>query len=147
MGLWRSQVAHRTLNPVVKGPNPFRPATLNFRIFYHIILHYKQKLENFLTGIYYHAHCRSTLTVKLRSIDDFIAIDFVDTGNGISEESIEKIFEPLFTTKQKGTGLGLASCKNIVEQHHGTISVKNNPTTFSIQLPKAPQSFSETKDD
>ena len=87
-----------------------------------------------------------TLTVKLRSIDDFIAIDFIDTGTGISEELIEKIFEPLFTTKQKGTGLGLASCKNIVEQHHGTISVKNNPTTFSIQLPKSPQSFSETKD-
>jgi signal transduction histidine kinase len=87
-----------------------------------------------------------TLTVKLRSIDDFILIDFMDTGTGISEESIGKIFEPLFTTKQKGTGLGLASCKNIVEQHRGTISVKNNPTTFSIQLPKTPQIFSENKD-
>ena len=40
-----------------------------------------------------------TLTVKLRSNDDFIEIDFIDTGNGISEEPIEKIFEPLFTTK------------------------------------------------
>jgi len=88
-----------------------------------------------------------TLTVKLRSNDDFIEIDFIDTGNGISEEPIEKIFEPLFTTKQKGTGLGLASCKNIVEQHKGKISVKNNPTTFSIQLPKAPHSFSETDND
>jgi len=88
-----------------------------------------------------------TLTVKLRSNDDFIVIDFIDTCNGISEESIEKIFEPLFTTKQKGTGLGLASCKNIVEQHHGKISVKNNPATFSIKLPKAPQSFSKTEDD
>jgi signal transduction histidine kinase len=88
-----------------------------------------------------------TLSVKLRSIDDFILIDFIDSGTGISEESIGKIFEPLFTTKQKGTGLGLASCKNIVEQHHGTISVKNNPTTFSIKLPKTPQIFSENKDD
>ena len=88
-----------------------------------------------------------TLTVKLRSIDDNIVIDFIDTGNGISEESIEKIFEPLFTTKQKGTGLGLASCKNIVEQHHGKIYVKNNPTTFSIQLPKTYQSFSKAEDD
>jgi len=63
---------------------------------------------------------------------------------GISEESIGKIFEPLFTTKQKGTGLGLASCKNLVEQHHGIISVKNNPTTFSIQLPIEQQSNTES---
>ncbi|MEM3100840.1 MAG: ATP-binding protein, partial [Candidatus Nitrosotenuis sp.] len=39
------------------------------------------------------------------------------------------------TTKQEGTGLGLASCKSIVEQHNGTIFVSNNPTTFSISLP------------
>ena len=55
---------------------------------------------------------------------------------GISEDNLEKVFEPLFTTKQRGTGLGLASCKNIIEQHQGEISVKNNPTTFTITLPK-----------
>ncbi len=77
-----------------------------------------------------------TLTIKINSINDFVEIDFIDTGDGIPEESIGKIFEPLFTTKQKGTGLGLASCKNIVEQHRGQISVKNNPTTFTIQIPK-----------
>ena len=88
-----------------------------------------------------------TLTIKLSTIDDFVIIDFIDTGLGISKELTEKIFEPLFTTKQKGTGLGLASCKNIVEQHNGKISVKNNPTTFSIQLPKIPKNFLDTKND
>ncbi len=88
-----------------------------------------------------------TLKIKISSIDDFAVIDFIDTGKGIPEESIGKIFEPLFTTKQKGTGLGLASCKNIIEQHNGNISVKNNPTTFSIQLPMAPQSYSEIEND
>lgn len=62
-------------------------------------------------------------------------IQFIDSGEGISEENVNKIFEPLFT-KQKGTGLGLASCKNIVEQHQGEINVTNNPTTFTIILPK-----------
>lgn len=56
----------------------------------------------------------------------------IDSGDGISDENISKIFEPLFTTKQKGTGLGLASCKNIVEQHNGEISVTNNPTTLQL---------------
>ena len=62
--------------------------------------------------------------------------DFIDSGKGIEEKIMTQIFNPLFTTKQKGTGLGLVTCKNIIEQHGGTISVKNNPTTFTIQLPK-----------
>jgi len=76
--------------------------------------------------------------VKLRIIDelDRIIVEIEDSGSGILEENIEKIFEPLFTTKATGTGLGLVSCKNIVEQHEGTISVRNNPTVFSVKLPK-----------
>lgn len=63
-------------------------------------------------------------------------IDIEDSGPGIPEDKIGRIFEPLFTTKQTGTGLGLASCKNIVEQHGGKITVSNNPTRFTIKLPK-----------
>lgn len=62
-----------------------------------------------------------------------------DTGVGISEEMIHNIFEPLFTTKQVGTGLGLSSCKNIIEQHGGDISVSSTlgkGTTFTIKIPK-----------
>ena len=76
------------------------------------------------------------IEIKIYSQYDDVLIDFIDSGPGIPEDSIVKIFEPLFTTKQKGTGLGLASCKNIVEQHGGKITVKNNPTTFTIRLPK-----------
>ena len=77
-----------------------------------------------------------TIEIQIKSNNDNIAIDFIDSGTGIPNEFMDKIFEPLFTTKQKGTGLGLASCKNIIEQHNGKISVKNNPTTFTITLPK-----------
>ena len=80
-----------------------------------------------------------TIEIQIKSDNDDIVIDFIDSGTGIPNEFMDKIFEPLFTTKQKGTGLGLASCKNIIEQHNGKISVKNNPTTFTITLPKVPE--------
>lgn len=65
-----------------------------------------------------------------------MTMEITDTGPGIPEENLPKIFEPLFTTKRDGTGLGLAICKKIIEDHEGTLCVKNNPTTFIITLPK-----------
>jgi signal transduction histidine kinase len=61
-----------------------------------------------------------------------------DTGVGISEEDTAKIFRPLFTTKAKGTGLGLAVCKKLVEAHGGEISFgskKGVGTTFNVVIP------------
>ncbi|MGB9125622.1 MAG: ATP-binding protein [Nitrosotalea sp.] len=76
--------------------------------------------------------------VKIRLVDlgNGIKIDFEDTGSGIPSNVISKIFDPLFTTKLSGTGLGLSICKNIIEQHGGTIIVKSPPTVFTISLPK-----------
>ena len=76
------------------------------------------------------------IKIQIESNHDDILIHFVDSGPGISEDNLTKIFEPLFTTKQQGTGLGLSSCRNIIEQHGGSLTVKNNPTTFTIRLPK-----------
>jgi len=87
-------------------------------------------------------HQGGKIEIKISEKDNFVEMQFIDSGNGIPDVDIKKIFEPLFTTKQKGTGLGLASCKNIIEQHHGEISVKNNPTTFTIHLPKMISSLS-----
>ena len=63
-------------------------------------------------------------------------ITFKDDGSGIPEDVLPKIFDSLFTTKSSGTGLGLPYCKSVVEQHGGTITVSNNPTTFTISLPE-----------
>ena len=76
------------------------------------------------------------INIQLLDNDNEIVIRITDSGTGMSDEDVDKIFEPLFTTKQKGTGLGLVSCKNIINQHNGDISVKTNPTTFTITLPK-----------
>lgn len=59
-----------------------------------------------------------------------------DSGPGITDEHLSKIFEPLYTTKKTGTGLGLVICMSIIEQHGGTITASNNPTTFTIAIPK-----------
>ena len=64
-------------------------------------------------------------------------IKIEDSGPGVPEKFIDQIFDPLVTLKNRGTGLGLASCQNIVKAHGGTITVKNNPTTFTITLPKS----------
>jgi two-component system sensor histidine kinase HydH len=68
-----------------------------------------------------------------------VMIQIRDRGCGIPQEIMSNIFEPLFTTKQEGTGLGLASCKKIIEQHGGIIdvsSVVGKGTTFTMTLPK-----------
>jgi signal transduction histidine kinase len=70
--------------------------------------------------------------------NDYVCIQFKDNGCGIPEENLEKIFEPLFTTKPKGIGLGLAITKRLVEQNGGIIDVSSRPekgTTFTIKLP------------
>lgn len=69
----------------------------------------------------------------------FTTIEIEDTGPGIPKSLLPKIFDPLFTTRQIGTGLGLVSCKNIVEQHGGSIDIKtdvNKGTTFIVNMPK-----------
>lgn len=76
------------------------------------------------------------IDIRIKGYTKFANIEISDSGPGIPDDILPKIFEPLFTTKQAGTGLGLSSCRNIVEQHGGTIEVRNNPTTFTISLPR-----------
>jgi len=75
------------------------------------------------------------IDVIMSADSEFVIIQVRDSGSGIAKENLEKIFEPMFSTKKTGTGLGLVICKSIVEQHGGSISVSNKPTTFTIKLP------------
>jgi len=85
------------------------------------------------------------ITVSVEDDSQNTIISVVDSGSGIPNDKISQVFDPLFTTKSSGTGLGLQICKKIVEQHGGEISVINNPTTFTIILPKNP-SFNASAD-
>lgn len=78
------------------------------------------------------------LDIETGTEDSYVRVSFKDTGCGIPAENIDKIFEPLFTTKPKGIGLGLAISKRLVEQNGGRINVASQAgkgTTFNIDLP------------
>jgi signal transduction histidine kinase len=71
----------------------------------------------------------------------WIIIEITDNGIGISPENMKHLFEPLFTTKAKGVGLGLAVVKTFVEAHDGSVFVESRldeGTTFSVTLPIMP---------
>jgi signal transduction histidine kinase len=79
------------------------------------------------------------IDISLQNInDDKYLIKITDSGAGISKERQQRLFEPFYTTKEKGTGLGLMVCKRIIENHRGTIQFKSNQgegTVVEILLP------------
>lgn len=93
-------------------------------------------LANLITNSIQALGEEGTINIRVLDQDKFITIEVEDSGHGIPEDVLPKIFEPLFTTKPNGTGLGLATVKSIIEQHNGSIYVKNKPTIFTIHLPK-----------
>ena len=83
-----------------------------------------------------------TLTIKSRKLEGNLEIVVSDTGAGMSKETLEKLWAPLFTTKAKGMGFGLPICKRFIEAHGGSISAKSTPrkgTTFTVRLPIEPK--------
>jgi signal transduction histidine kinase/CheY-like chemotaxis protein len=81
-----------------------------------------------------------TLTVSMTARDGQVEIAVTDTGGGIAEGILDQIFEPLFTTKKQGTGLGLAVVRQMVTLNGGTIDVRSRPpfgTTFTLAFPEA----------
>jgi signal transduction histidine kinase len=80
-----------------------------------------------------------TITVRTEAAGPHVRISVADNGPGIPQDRLPKIFEPLFTTKSSGVGLGLSIVRQIVEQHGGTIDVESQVdigTTFTIFLPR-----------
>jgi len=78
------------------------------------------------------------INVEASSNSNTVTIHFEDEGQGISKELLDKIWDPFFTTKEKGTGLGLGIVKNIIESHGGRIHIDNRPVggaRVTVEIP------------
>jgi len=80
----------------------------------------------------------SSITVSLTRRDTGVELSVADHGEGIDPELTDRVFEPFYTTKTSGSGLGLAVVKSIVDDHSGEIKLESQPgvgTTFTVRLP------------
>jgi signal transduction histidine kinase len=120
------QVAvYKNYSPDVR-PFPF-DAELIERVVYNLLLNAVQATPN-----------GGAVTVKTRPADGDVEISVIDRGSGIPPEQVENIFNPFFTTKKDGAGLGLAIVSKIVDLHGGRISVESEPgkgSVFRVFLP------------
>jgi signal transduction histidine kinase len=101
---------------------------LLYRAFLNILINAIQSMQH-----------GGTIDIKVEEARDTYQIEIEDTGCGISEENADKIFNPFFTTKEKGSGLGLSIVRKIIEGHRGTIDIQSREgegTKVEVQLPR-----------
>jgi signal transduction histidine kinase len=103
-----------------------------------------QVLGNLVTNAYQAMPGGGRLVIKTSKVSGkpprsgWVSISITDTGCGISQENVDKLFEPLFTTRARGIGLGLAISRNLVESNGGSIAVESEVgkgSTFTVRLP------------
>lgn len=98
----------------------------------------QQVFRNLIVNAYQAMPEGGTLYITTAREGKYVEVSFRDTGVGIPPAYLERLFEPLFTTKERGTGLGLVISRGIVERHQGTIEVESlvgQGTTFTVRLP------------
>jgi signal transduction histidine kinase len=107
----------------------------------------KQILLNLLLNAIEASPHGSEVAIEMRAARQGVLIEVTDHGSGIPAEHLEDIFNPFFTTKETGTGLGLALVHQMVVEHGGEITVDSAPgrgTVFRVTLPHAPVSLERT---
>ena len=95
---------------------------------------------NLLVNSAHAMHGEGRIQVSIGVIGGACHVRIADAGPGIPQEILEKVFTPFFTTKSRGTGLGLSTAKRLIEAHRGTIRIDCPPaggTTVTIELPLA----------
>ena len=78
------------------------------------------------------------MSIRTSRVENYAQLSVSDRGHGIPEDKLKEVFEPFFTSKAEGMGMGLSIARTIIEAHHGLISAKNRDhggATFRIRLP------------
>ena len=77
--------------------------------------------------------------IETRSEGDYVEVSVIDNGPGIPPSDLTKVFDPFFTKRAEGTGLGLTIVHRIIDEHDGHIEVESDPsgTVFKVTLPAA----------
>jgi len=119
-------------------PDPVQSGNIEGYVNVHL---FHWVLENLIRNALDAMDGEGTISAEIHNEGKFVSIDISDTGKGIPQSQVKKVFEPGFTTKQRGWGLGLSLAKRIIENYHsGKIFVKRSKqgegTTFSIKLPR-----------
>ncbi len=113
-------------------------------------LQLQKVIHNLLSNAFKYTNEKESISLEIKKNSGQVLIQIVDSGIGIADEDLTKIFERFYqgrninTQYNKGTGIGLALSKGIVDLHHGTISVKNNSTkgsTFTVALQQGSDHF------
>jgi len=98
----------------------------------------KQAFYNVIKNSVEAMHRQGTLRIRTDLADTHVIVRFVDTGGGMSAENLSRVFEPYFTTKASGSGLGLLIVRRIVREHGGELSIESSQgrgVTLTIRLP------------
>jgi two-component system sensor histidine kinase HydH len=114
-------------NYLLDTPPVSADAELLGRVFYNLLVNAAQATP-----------AGGTVTVKTRPAGPYAEVAVIDRGAGIDSEHLENIFNPFFTTKPDGVGLGLAIVSKIVDEHEGRITVESEPgsgSVFRVYLP------------
>ena len=133
---------HVTVNNDLSGklPDTYLDSNQMEQVFVNLLLNAIEAIQE-----------KGVITIKSREDPSRMQerVEITDTGCGISPEDIDRIFEPFFSTKPKGTGLGLAVSYGIVQNHQGDIEVFSQPgmgTRFTIKIPMIKANSSPNKD-
>jgi signal transduction histidine kinase len=138
LDLLRAELVARQVTPAVEL-DPSRPTVLGNAVqLQQVLLNLVLNAADAMQGV---EASRRRVIIRTRGWPDGVELCVVDRGTGLSAENMQRVFEPFWTTKAEGLGLGLAICHAIVTAHHGTLAVTDHAdggAVFCATLPPAP---------